>query len=81
MKPALVPGPRPLRRGALPRPAPLDRVPPAADPPTAAEIAERAYAIFAARGGEHGHDVEDWLEAERALTAARSAAASTGGAA
>ena len=28
-------------------------------------IAERAYQRFLERGGEHGHDREDWLEAER----------------
>ena len=27
-------------------------------------IAERAYSLFLARGGEHGHDEEDWLRAE-----------------
>jgi len=26
----------------------------------ASRIAERAHAKFVARGGEHGHDVEDW---------------------
>ena len=31
------------------------------------DIAQRAYALFLARGGEHGHDLEDWLEAERSL--------------
>jgi hypothetical protein len=32
------------------------------------EIAARAYARFAARGFQHGSDVEDWLAAERELT-------------
>jgi hypothetical protein len=27
-------------------------------------VAARAYERFAARGFEHGHDVEDWLAAE-----------------
>ncbi|MCA1663533.1 MAG: DUF2934 domain-containing protein [Myxococcales bacterium] len=31
-------------------------------------IAQRAYERFIARGYEHGHDVEDWLGAERELT-------------
>ena len=31
-------------------------------------IAQRAYQRFEYRGGEHGHDLEDWLEAERELT-------------
>jgi hypothetical protein len=28
----------------------------------------RAYRRFQERGGEHGRDVEDWLEAERELS-------------
>jgi hypothetical protein len=28
-------------------------------------VARRAYEIFLSRGGGHGSDVEDWLEAER----------------
>lgn len=28
-------------------------------------VSELAFARFEARGGEHGHDIEDWLEAER----------------
>lgn len=31
------------------------------------EIAIRAYELYAARGGDHGHDWDDWLEAEREL--------------
>lgn len=27
-------------------------------------VAERAYLKFLDRGGEHGHDMEDWLAAE-----------------
>ena len=27
-------------------------------------ISHRAYDLFQARGSKHGHDVEDWLEAE-----------------
>ncbi len=40
-------------------------------PPTADEIAAEAYAIYLARGGEHGRDQADWLEAERRLAARR----------
>ena len=29
------------------------------------DIARRAYLKFEASGQEHGHDQEDWLEAER----------------
>jgi hypothetical protein len=39
-------------------------------------IAHRAYDLFEQRGGEHGHDVDDWLQAERDLRLApRSTAA------
>jgi hypothetical protein len=32
-------------------------------------IASRAFALFLARGRQHGRDVEDWLQAERDLIA------------
>jgi hypothetical protein len=35
--------------------------------PTQEDIARRAYELFEQRGREHGHDVEDWLQAEREL--------------
>jgi ribosomal protein L7/L12 len=35
------------------------------------EIAVRAYERFVARGGEHGHDVEDWLAAAEDLRRSR----------
>ena len=34
---------------------------------TDAEIACRAYDLYLARGCEDGHDVADWLQAEREL--------------
>ena len=37
--------------------------------PISEAIATRAYERFLARGCEHGHDVEDWLAAERELVA------------
>ena len=36
--------------------------------PAPADIAARAYEIYLLRGAADGHDVEDWLEAERQLT-------------
>lgn len=30
-------------------------------------IADRAYELYVQRGQEHGHDLEDWLEAERQI--------------
>jgi hypothetical protein len=35
--------------------------------PTFEEIAREAYAIYLANGSRDGHDLEDWLEAERRL--------------
>jgi hypothetical protein len=35
--------------------------------PTEAEIRERAHALYLARGGGEGHQLEDWLAAEREL--------------
>ena len=34
---------------------------------TSDAIALRAYALYQSRHGEDGHDVEDWLQAEREL--------------
>jgi len=46
--------------------------PEAAVPPVEEErVAQRAYQRFEERGGEHGRDVEDWLEAERELRGSR----------
>jgi hypothetical protein len=35
--------------------------------PSIEAIAARAYELFEARGGVHGHDMEDWLRAEADL--------------
>ena len=35
--------------------------------PTHEEIATRAYELYLARGAEHGHDAEDWAQAESEL--------------
>ncbi|MGB2889990.1 MAG: DUF2934 domain-containing protein [Candidatus Acidiferrales bacterium] len=35
--------------------------------PTREEIELRAHEIYVERGGAHGQDVEDWLQAEREL--------------
>ena len=34
---------------------------------TDAEIARRAFEVYCARGGQHGRDLDDWLQAEREL--------------
>jgi hypothetical protein len=38
--------------------------------PTDDSVAARAYRLFEARGRQHGHDVADWLEAEREMARA-----------
>lgn len=40
------------------------------DPPEEA-IRKRAYEVFLGRGGAPGHEVDDWLQAERELRAER----------
>jgi hypothetical protein len=35
--------------------------------PSHDEIAEAAYRRYLSRGGDHGRDFDDWLEAEREL--------------
>ena len=37
--------------------------------PSEQEIAARAYEIFLSRGATDGSDLDDWLQAERELTA------------
>jgi hypothetical protein len=39
--------------------------------PTPDEIAAEAYRIYMGRGGSDGQDMDDWLEAERRLSAER----------
>ena len=38
------------------------------------DIARRAYDLYLARGREPGHDVDDWMNAERELRATSTAA-------
>jgi hypothetical protein len=37
------------------------------NPPSLEEIRQRAYEIHVERGGTHGQDLDDWLQAEREL--------------
>ena len=41
-------------------------------PPDRDDVARRAFELYCARGCEDGHDVDDWLSAERELSAAAS---------
>ena len=52
-----------LESGAIGRAA----VPSGASTGSREAIELRAYALFLERGGEHGHDVDDWLHAELEL--------------
>jgi hypothetical protein len=31
------------------------------------KVSRRAYDLYLARGGEHGRDLDDWMQAEREL--------------
>ena len=46
-----------------------------ADSKIEAAIRQRAYELFEARGGEQGHDLEDWLRAEEEIRTRKSEAA------
>ena len=41
---------------------------------TRSDVARRAYDLYLARGCAHGHDVDDWLQAERKLRASSTTA-------
>ena len=36
-------------------------------PPTGDQVRSRAYDVYLARGCQHGHDQDDWLQAEYEL--------------
>ena len=55
-------------------PNPKIRRPPSAaseDPELHRRIARKAYELYERRGHQHGHDREDWLEAERLILTER----------
>jgi len=39
-----------------------------ANEPSKAQISARAYELYVQRGGQPGHELEDWLQAEFELT-------------
>ena len=41
------------------------------DPELQRRIARKAYELYEQRGRKHGHDREDWLEAERLILSER----------
>jgi hypothetical protein len=44
-------------------------------PVSAHDVGHRAYGLFQARGGQHRHDVEDWLHAQADLLSSSQTAA------
>ena len=46
----------------------LKNMPIQARPNVEDEIRRRAYEIYEERGGEHGHDLDDWVRAEAEVT-------------
>jgi hypothetical protein len=48
---------KPKTKGAPSAPAPVDRE----------AVTKLAYELYMRRGGEHGHELEDWLKAEQIL--------------
>jgi hypothetical protein len=48
-----------------------DRAPKKREEKHAPSVAELAYGIYEERGRQEGHDLEDWLEAERRIAASR----------
>jgi hypothetical protein len=52
----------------------MNNIPHTTKPPTAEEIAGRAYAIYVREGGVLGRDVQHWLQAEAELLAERQTA-------
>ena len=54
----------------LPAPPATDKAVRTAARPTEQQIASRAHQIFLERGATPGRDLDDWLQAERELTAA-----------
>jgi Protein of unknown function (DUF2934) len=66
------------RGSRAPTPTPLDlpetedpEVAVQREPPAQEEIARRAYELYLERGGQDGHDVEDWMRAEAELVPGR----------
>jgi hypothetical protein len=43
--------------------------PVAKQPPAPQDVARRAFELYLARGAQPGHEVEDWINAERELGA------------
>ena len=58
-------------RATTARPSAMGRPTPLSEQRTDADMSRRAYELYEARGCDDGHDVEDWLQAERELRVGR----------
>ena len=65
----------PSKNSTIPMPARTPRTAPkksvARPAITHEDVARRAYDLFLRRNGEHGRDIDDWLQAERELKVPR----------
>jgi hypothetical protein len=58
-----------MAKSAKPAKKTIQRQPVRSEPKRRDEqIRERAYEIFLARGGAPGHEIDDWLQAEKELS-------------
>jgi hypothetical protein len=64
--------PKPVRSKSVKPPA--DQAKPAHLVVSESDIARRAFEVYCARGGQPGSALDDWLQAERELTALASSA-------
>jgi len=55
------------RENKAPKASPVGAAENGAPSPGHAEIGRRAYEVFLERGTVHGHDLDDWLQAEHEL--------------
>ena len=60
---------RPRPKGLAPSLAVREGERPRAFQPQRAQIARRAFLLYLARGAQPGHELDDWLQAERELIA------------
>lgn len=58
---------RPIRKRSVSSVPPASQERLVAHGPSHEEIARRAFELYLARGGEHGHHEEDWARAEQEL--------------
>ncbi len=58
---------RSRKQSAAEEPASVSDAMPNTEPGQGDSVADLAHRLFMERGGAHGHDLDDWLEAERRI--------------